>query len=284
MAKNTVVSSNAIHEEGYVKLVGDVRALIEEGRIRAQIAAGKELTLTYWKIGKRILDENLPDTAGYFTSVLEDLSEELLIDATTLHRCISFVKTYPILEQMPPLTWSQCKLLMPIADTKKREYYEELVEKNKMNFRDLRQAIKKGEYEERILEKSKKRTSSAVKIDRPTEATYVYKAIVERVIDGDTILARIDLGFDVWRSQRIRLASVDAPAMDEAKGQEAYRYVLDKLAGVEFVMIKTNKVDIYGRYVGHIFYSAKETDKVKIFESGNYLNSELIEKNLAILF
>ena len=45
--------------------------------------------------------------------------------------------------------------------------------------------------------------------------------------------------------------------------------------------MKTNKIDIYGRYVGHIFYSLKETDKDKIFSEGNYLNQELLNRGLA---
>ena len=40
---------------------------------------------------------------------------------------------------------------------------------------------------------------------------YEYRAVCERVIDGDTIDARIDLGFNVWTFVRIRLYEIDAP-------------------------------------------------------------------------
>ncbi len=41
---------------------------------------------------------------------------------------------------------------------------------------------------------------------------YEYRAIIDRVVDGDTIDVDIDLGFDVWlKKQRIRLRGVDAP-------------------------------------------------------------------------
>jgi micrococcal nuclease len=41
---------------------------------------------------------------------------------------------------------------------------------------------------------------------------YTYKAIVVRVVDGDTVDVDIDLGFGVWFSnQRIRLLGVDTP-------------------------------------------------------------------------
>ena len=39
---------------------------------------------------------------------------------------------------------------------------------------------------------------------------YKYKAKVIRVIDGDTLDAMIDLGFDTWVKKRIRLAGIDA--------------------------------------------------------------------------
>ena len=41
---------------------------------------------------------------------------------------------------------------------------------------------------------------------------YVYKAIIERVVDGDTIDVTLDLGFDVrLYKQRCRLAGIDTP-------------------------------------------------------------------------
>ncbi|MCK5014233.1 MAG: thermonuclease family protein, partial [Candidatus Omnitrophica bacterium] len=98
---------------------------------------------------------------------------------------------------------------------------------------------------------------------------------------GDTLLLRIDLGFQVWKEQRVRLAGIDAPAMDQPKGKEAYKFVLNQLAKVGFVMVKTNKIDIYGRYVGHVFYSSTALSKEKVFLSGRYLNQELLSRGLA---
>ncbi len=40
---------------------------------------------------------------------------------------------------------------------------------------------------------------------------YEYNAKLIRVIDGDTIDASIDLGFNVWIMKRIRLYGIDAP-------------------------------------------------------------------------
>ena len=85
----------------------------------------------------------------------------------------------------------------------------------------------------------------------------------------------------MWKEQRIRLAGIDAPPIDTPKGRQAYEYVRDQMAKVPFVMVKTNKIDIYGRYLGHIFYLPKSEEKDKIFEEGRYLNQELLDAGLA---
>ena len=40
---------------------------------------------------------------------------------------------------------------------------------------------------------------------------YEYKAIVRRVVDGDTMDVTLDLGFDILYNNRIRLVGIDTP-------------------------------------------------------------------------
>ena len=40
---------------------------------------------------------------------------------------------------------------------------------------------------------------------------YKYNAKVTRVVDGDTVDALVDLGFDTWKKVRIRMAGINAP-------------------------------------------------------------------------
>lgn len=55
-------------------------------------------------------------------------------------------------------------------------------------------------------------TTSAHANEIPTEPAYLYRAVVVRVVDGDTINVDIDLGFYVWiKKQRIRLFGIDTP-------------------------------------------------------------------------
>ncbi len=51
----------------------------------------------------------------------------------------------------------------------------------------------------------------------PDCGLYKYKAVVVRVVDGDTVRADIDLGFNTWRrNEPLRLYGIDAP---EPKGE-----------------------------------------------------------------
>jgi endonuclease YncB( thermonuclease family) len=266
--------SALLSETKYARLVADVRSLIAAGRGRAEIAAKNELVKTYWEIGKRIVEENLTEKAGYGDSVIEDLSEELDIDGRTLYNCMAFFKAYRVFPRGHNLSWAHYRTLLGVKDDSVRLRLEEKAGQEGWTRDQLTKAIR--------TESNTAGGKKPAKFKRPSDATYVYRAVVDKVIDGDTLLLRIDLGFQVWKEQRIRLADIDCPAMDEEKGRKACAFVREQMAKTDFVMVQTHKIDIYGRYVGHVFYSlSQETDKLKIFKEGRYLNQELVEKGLA---
>ena len=83
----------------------------------------------------------------------------------------------------------------------------------------------------------------------------VYKALVEKVVDGDTLAVRIDLGFNVWVSQRIRFRGINTAELvkDGVKtgkapdrAEQAKAFVEERLKDIEFIVIKTYKTDMYG--------------------------------------
>jgi len=49
---------------------------------------------------------------------------------------------------------------------------------------------------------------------------YTYKITVDRVVDGDTIDANIDLGFDVSVKKRIRFMGINAPESRTRNAEE----------------------------------------------------------------
>ena len=59
-------------------LLAEIRALIEDARRQIAHAANAGLTLTYWRIGKRLLTENLTDGRGeYGQRILASLAQQL---------------------------------------------------------------------------------------------------------------------------------------------------------------------------------------------------------------
>jgi micrococcal nuclease len=113
---------------------------------------------------------------------------------------------------------------------------------------------------------------------------YVYRIkSVGRVVDGDTIDADIDLGFDISLTKRIRLAGIDSPESrttnlkEKALGLESKEWLKKSLEGAKDIIIKTEKPDStekYGRIIGHLFINGQETS----------LNNQMIDEGYALAY
>lgn len=92
---------------------------------------------------------------------------------------------------------------------------------------------------------------------------YDYKAKLIRVIDGDTIDAMIDLGFNTWVKKRIRLAGIDAfetrtrNKKEKEKGLLAKRRLQQILKDEEEFTLKSHGVGKYGRCLGDVYVIKK---------------------------
>ncbi|MBW1811815.1 MAG: thermonuclease family protein [Deltaproteobacteria bacterium] len=126
-----------------------------------------------------------------------------------------------------------------------------------------------------------KNETKTEQLSRPVSGLHTYVAVLERVIDGDTLLARVDLGFDVWRVERIRLRGIDTPELKTEKGREAKQYVEQVLAEIPFLVLRTYKTDRYARYVADVFYDKLLKKKSRVFEKGKFLNQDLVEAGYA---
>lgn len=69
----------------------------------------------------------------------------------------------------------------------------------------------------------------------------IYKAKVDKVVDGDTIVATIDLGFHASIQERFRLARMNAP---ELKGEEREQGLLAKAALEDLIAECNSEVQI----------------------------------------
>lgn len=113
---------------------------------------------------------------------------------------------------------------------------------------------------------------------------YVYRIkSVSRVVDGDTIDADIDLGFDISLTKRIRLAGVDTPESrtidkaEKALGLDAKNWLKHRLEEVKDIIIRTELPDStekYGRIIGHLYINSEEVS----------LNNQMIAEGYALTY
>ena len=95
---------------------------------------------------------------------------------------------------------------------------------------------------------------------------YGYSCKLERVVDGDTCDALIDLGFNTWAKRRIRFMGVDTwesrtrDLEEKKKGLAAKAFVKDLLENSDegkFSIISYGKGK-YGRVLGELFVKGYE--------------------------
>jgi len=105
---------------------------------------------------------------------------------------------------------------------------------------------------------------------------YIYRAKLDRVVDGDTIDAMIDVGFDIWIKRRIRYMGIDTwesrtRDLDEKKkGLAAKARNKELLEEVSikpgFFRLKSHGVGKYGRVLGEIFIESADGTRLCINE------------------
>ena len=106
---------------------------------------------------------------------------------------------------------------------------------------------------------------------------YIYRGKLERVVDGDTIDALIDVGFDIWIKKRIRYSGIDTwesrtkDLVEKAKGLEAKARNKELLMEVSsksgYFRLKSFGVGKYGRVLGEIYIEDKEGKQYNINET-----------------
>ena len=97
---------------------------------------------------------------------------------------------------------------------------------------------------------------------------FEYNAICTRVVDGDTIDARVDLGFNVWIECRVRLQGIDAPET-RTKNLEEKQAGLKTKAFLQSIMdecehkfvLKSHGVGKYGRCIGTIYVRGEDINQ-----------------------
>ena len=122
--------------------------------------------------------------------------------------------------------------------------------------------------------------------------TYHYEADLVRVIDGDTVVLVIDLGFHVSVTQTVRLSGIDTPERGQPGFHEATQRLQEllsqqlELGPLEIQTERTvhgdDKQGAYGRYLAWI-WGRDQDSKFSFSRSfGSTVNWQMIDEGLAV--
>jgi len=107
---------------------------------------------------------------------------------------------------------------------------------------------------------------------------YEYRAVVRRVIDGDTLEVDIDMGFStVLHKEKVRLLDIDTPELrskdlnERKRAQEAKAFVQELLPEGTEVVLRTqkDKKGKYGRYLADVWLDGNR-HLSKILKENNF--------------
>ena len=116
---------------------------------------------------------------------------------------------------------------------------------------------------------------------------YIYRGKLDRVVDGDTIDALIDVGFDIWFKKRIRFKGIDTwesrtrDLEEKKRGLEAKKRTQELLEEVSskpgYFRLRSHGVGKYGRVLADIFIQDKEGKEICV-------NQQLITEGHAYVY
>ena len=100
---------------------------------------------------------------------------------------------------------------------------------------------------------------------------YKYNAKLDRVVDGDTVDALVDLGFNTWKKIRIRMVGMNAPESSTRDLEEKARGIAAKIRLEELLeegtfILESQGVGKYGRCLGILYVNDINVNKTLIQE------------------
>ena len=153
---------------------------------------------------------------------------------------------------------------------------------------EARAKLKAGD----IVESQKRKSGgfAAVPSKKGEKGLFTYRALVERVVDADTLFVEIDLGFGDTLRDYLRLRGINAPELSTEAGRKARDFVRSLVKNLPFILLTSTRSDKYHRYLADVFLPRKTF--LKEWAKGTaaldpssadllYLNNELLAKHRA---
>ena len=125
-------------------LFQSVKEIIRQSREKVFRIANSTLLLTYWQIGKLIVEDEQQgkERTEYGKYTLKNLSQKLTLefgkgfDYTNLSNMRKFYMTFPIIDAVrQQLSWTHYRLLFRIDNTQKINYYIDETIQNNCHFK-----------------------------------------------------------------------------------------------------------------------------------------------------
>jgi len=165
-------ASAALGKVDEAALIADLRDLIQSARQRVATVANAAQTLLYWRLGRRLVKENLQDRrAPYGKRIVVTVSRQLGTEfgdgfaLRSLYRSIQFFQLFPdetiVSTLSTQLSWSHFLELVPIKDPLARDFYAEMCRIERWDVRTLRQKIAGMLFQRTALSKNTKDVISA---------------------------------------------------------------------------------------------------------------------------
>jgi endonuclease YncB( thermonuclease family) len=92
---------------------------------------------------------------------------------------------------------------------------------------------------------------------RTAKDLFTYQAVIERVVDADTLKVRVDLGFGLEHRETLRLRDIDAPEVGTKAGDAARTFAQSLLKEADTIILYTTRSDKYDRYLADVFIESK---------------------------
>lgn len=156
-------------------LVADVRNIIEEGRQRAFATAGQVAILTYWNVGRRIVEEEQQGNAraDYGKGLIPALADRLTAEygsgygRRNLAYYRKFYMEFSDLEilhtRVQNLNWSHIRRILSVSNPEAREWYLKTAADDMWSVKTLDRNISTQYYERRL---AAQRENTAIPVPR----------------------------------------------------------------------------------------------------------------------
>lgn len=166
-------------------LIDEIKLIIVQSREQAVRAVDHARVLMYWNIGMRIFEEEQAgkERAEYGAFLLKSLSEVLQpefgsgFSIRQLERYRQFYRVFSNTSALrTQFSWTHYKLLLPIDNQEKREYYLLEAEKNNWTSRQLERQINSQLYERLLLSNDKESVLAVARGEKePTSPSEIIK-------------------------------------------------------------------------------------------------------------